>query len=169
LTNFNPLQLHLSGEKKDSIRKLSIENDYLFKKKVMKALSVVTIYYPEFASQAANQAVVEEFMIALAQRYPDYLADELEYVFRKKIISHKVYGQLRLVDLFAILDEYQEERSRIREENHQNQKVKHNNDESKIDYKAFIERKAREAKEKLERELRDKEVRKKYKDEQQKI
>ena len=53
----------------------------------MKALSVVTIYYPEFASQAANQAVVEEFMIALAQRYPDYLADELEYVFRKKIIS----------------------------------------------------------------------------------
>ena len=137
----NPLVKHLQGDKRKSIRSLAVSDQDALKKKVLNVFGLVTVYHPDFAEQASNQYVLDEFIRALAQRYPDFLIDELDYVFRRELISYKTYGSLKLTDLFLILDGYMEERAIIRERNHHNAKQKHLKESTEelpnVDYSAL--------------------------------
>lgn len=143
---------HLQGDKKPSIRSLAVSDPDTLKKKVIKVFGIITIYHPDFAEQASNQYVVEEFVRALSEKHPDFLVDELEYIYRKELISYKTYGSLKLTDLFLILEGYMEERARIRETNHHNAKMKHLKDDSEelpnVDYSALKKRLEKESNQK---------------------
>jgi len=158
----NPLELHLAGEKKESIRYLSLKQPDALKKIVLKSFAVVSVWFPEFTEQATKEIVLNEFTRAISQRYPDYLGDELEFVFRRDLPTLKTYGRLKLSDLFQLLDNYMEERAVIREENHQNQKAFYKKEESEdlpgIDYDSVKEKFAADAqkrKQKREQQKRD--------------
>lgn len=133
---------HVQGiVKRKSVRDLSVTAYEALQIKAAEALTVIAVYYPEFAEYMANPEVVNIFCETLNERYPDLLIAEVKPALKKYMATYKFHTAPRMNDIFSMLDSYMAERIEVREKHIHNSKqsVENNYGDIEIVKKAIDE------------------------------